>query len=301
MKKYQANLLLFLVSVIWGGGFIFVEILLNAGMAPGMITMIRGAIFSLCTFAIFFKRIVKMSRRDVKIGLIAGGTNALGFILQAIGQSMTTASHSSLITAIYVVFVPIVCWIFYKNRPGLKTFLAVIMCVLGAFLLVNSFAGEVNPKALLGDALVLLGAVMFALNIAYLGNSARQTHYGVVSFFMGVTMLVMSFVYVLISGDRGMPPRESTLVSVLSILYLGLLSSTLCQILQVYCQRHTSAVSASLILTLEGFFGGLFAIFYGDAITWNLIVGGLIIIISVFVQEIDFIALKKRLKMNKNK
>lgn len=299
MKKSQANLLLLLVAVIWGGGFIFVEILLNAGMAPGMITMIRGAIFSVCAFALYFKRIIRMTRTDLKVGLIAGSTNALGFILQAIGQSMTSPSHCSLITAIYVVFVPIVCWIFYKIRPGVKTLFAVIMCVIGAFFLVNNFSGAVNPTALFGDALVLLGAVVFSFNIAYLGNSGKQTHFGVVSFFMGSTMFAMSLVYALCSKGTQMPAREDALVSVLSILYLGLLSSTLCQVLQVYCQRHTSAVSASLILTLEGFFGGVFSVFYGDKITWNLIVGGVIIILSVFVQEIDFIALKNKLLRNK--
>lgn len=301
MKKYQANLLLLLVAVIWGGGFVFVEILLNAGMAPGMITMIRGGIFSVCTFALFFKRIIKMTRQDLKVGLIAGGTNALGFLIQAIGQNMASPSHASLITMIYVIFVPIVCWIVYKIRPRLKTVFAVIMCVIGAFFLVNSFTGDTSTTALIGDGLLLLSTVMFAVNIAYLGNSCKQTHYGVVSFFMGATMFVISFGYAFISGQTQLPDRSDALISILSVLYLGLLSSALCQIVQVYCQRFTSAVSASLILTLEGFFGGLFSFVYGEKITWNLIVGGVIIIISVLLQEIDFSSLKNKLKLNKKR
>ncbi len=118
MKKIYANLLLFLVAIIWGGGFVFVEVLLNAGMSAGMITMLRGIIFTLCTLALYFKYIKKMNRQDVKVGLIAGGTNALGFLIQAIGQSMTSASHSSLITVTYVIFVPILAMIFYRTKLG---------------------------------------------------------------------------------------------------------------------------------------------------------------------------------------
>jgi len=300
MKKIYADLLLFLVAVIWGGGFIFVEVLLNAGMSAGMITMLRGVIFSLCTFALYFKHIIKMNRHDVKVGLIAGGTNGLAFLIQAVGQSMTSSSHSALITVTYVVFVPILALIFYRIKLNAKTVISVLICVIGAFLLVNGFSSEVNSSVLLGDGLVLLSACLFGLNIVYLGQSGKETHYGVVSFFMGLTLFGVSIIYMAISRDVSLPEGD-TLKVVLSLLYLGLLSSTLCQILQVLCQRYTSPVSASLILTLEGFFGGIFSLFYGDEITWNLIVGGLLIIISVLVQEFDFSILKKKLKnTNKN-
>jgi drug/metabolite transporter (DMT)-like permease len=294
MKKYQANLLLLLVSVIWGGGFIFVEILLDIGMSAGMITMIRGLIFAICTFVLYFKHIIKMNKTDLKVGLLAGSTNALGFIIQAIGQSLTTPSHASLITSLNVVFVPFVCWIFYKNRPSVKSVIAAITCAIGAFLLVNNFSMDDVGTSLLGDALVLISAVMFAINYAILGSGDKTTHYGVVSFFMGVTMFVFSSVYVLISGQTSMPPAENTVELILCILYLGVLSSTLCQVLQVLCQRYTSVVSASLILMLEGFFGSVFALFYGDTLTWNLIVGGIIIILSLVFQEMDFSIFKKQ-------
>ena len=164
-------------------------------------------------------------------------------------------------------------------------------------MLVNSFSGEINPTVLFGDALVLLSAILFGINIVYLGQSGKDTHYGVVSFFMGLTLFGVSFIYTLISWDFKLPTGDTAKV-VLSLLYLGLFSSTLCQILQVFCQRYTSPVSASLILTLEGFFGGIFSIFYGDELTWNLIVGGLLIIISVLIQEFDFSILKKNFKKN---
>lgn len=287
MKKYQANALLFLVAIIWGGGFIFVDILLDAGMAPGMLTMTRGVIFSLCAFALYHKHILKMTKKDLKVGVIAGGTNALGFLFQAIGQNLTSASHSALITVTYVIFVPIIGMIFYKNKPKLKTLFAVITCVIGAFLLVNNFESDTSLTVLLGDFLVLLGAIAFGLNIAYLGESGKDTHYGVVSFMLGVMLFVVAGIYTVCSGQYSLP-QGNVLGCIGSLLYLGVLSSTFCQILQVLCQRFTSSVSASIILTLEGFFGGVFALFYGDALSWNLVVGGLLIIISVIAQEAEF-------------
>ena len=293
MKKKYANLLLLLVSVIWGGGFIFVQILLDSGVPAGMITMMRGGIFAVCAFALFFKRIIKMTLKDLKVGLIAGVTNAFGFLFQAIGQSMTSASHASLITIIYVVAVPVFCFIFYRIKLKLKTIISVIICVLGAFLLVSNFDGGFDGRAIAGDALVLAGAVMLGANIAYLGHSGKETHYGTVSFFMGATLFLTSLVYVLVAGEMRMPEGSGWKIAV-SIAYLGILSSTLCQILQVLCQRYTSPVSASMIMTLEGFFGGTFALLYGDAFTWRLLAGGLLIIFSVLMHEFDFSVLFRK-------
>ncbi len=288
-------MLLFLVAMIWGGGFIFVQILLDSGMSAGLVSVFRGLIFTACTFALFFKKIIKMTARDVKVGLIAGVTNALGFLLQTIGQSMTTSSHAALITVTYVIFVPIICWIFWKVRPGLKTAIAVIMCVIGAFLLVKDFTLEADGKAIWGDLLVLISAVMFGLNIAYLGRSGKQTHYGVVSFFMGVSLFGVSIIYTLAFKQYSMPTGNYGMV-ILSMLYLGVLSSSLCQILQVVCQRHTSPESASMILILEGFFGGVLSLFYGDTLTVNLVLGGLIIIAAVLLQECDVNILAAKMK-----
>ena len=252
-----------------------------------MITMLRGLIFAACTFAVFFKHIIRMTLADLKVGLIAGGTNALAFLLQAIGQSYTSPSHSALITVIYVVMVPIFCWIFYRIRPKIKTAISVIMCVLGAIVLVNGEADGFGSKVLLGDLLVFAAAIMFGMNIAYLGHSGKQTHYGTVGFFMGVSLFAVSLIYVLVAGETfSFNGNEWKVIG--SLAYLGVLSSTLCQILQVVCQRYTSPVSASMIMTLEGFFGGVFSLFYGDALTWHLVVGGLVIVVSLLIHEFDF-------------
>lgn len=293
MKKIHANLLLLLVAVIWGGGFVFVEMLLQAGMSAGLITAFRGLIFSVLCFALYFKHIVRMKLKDVKIGLIAGATNALGFLLQTIGQSYASASSTSLITMMYVVFVPLVGWIFYKAKPNSKTYISLLLCVLGALLLVD-FSGERLSTELLGDVLVLISAVLFGANMAILGHSGKDTHYGVVSFFMAISLFAISSVYTLVSGQTSLPTGNLGL-SILSILYLGVLSSALCQIVQVLCQRHTSPESASLILMLEGFFGGVFSVLYGDKFTVNLLIGGLLIMLAVFIQEADVRSLIKKL------
>ncbi len=295
MKKIHANLLLVLVTVIWGGGFIFVEALLDFGVPAGMVTMIRGIIFSICAFALYFKYIFKITKKDVKVGLIAGITNAFAFLLQAIGQSYTTASHSALITVTYVIFVPLFCRLFYGSSLKLNTLIAVLICVLGTFLLVGGF-GKVETDTLLGDGIVLLGAMMFGVNIAYLGHGGKETHYGVVSFFMAITLVVVSFIYNLFAGTLYLPTTGNTWKIIGCFAYLGILSSTLCQILQVVCQRYTSPVSASVIMTLEGFFGGIFSVIFGEPITWNLVVGGLLIVFALMLQEIDLDHVKKLMK-----
>lgn len=287
MKKSRANLLLFLVAVIWGGGFLFAKVALESGFDAGTVSMFRGLFLMVISFIIFFRHIIKINLRDVVVGLIAGGTNAAGFILQTYGQSLTTTSHASLLTVVYVVFVPIVLWIFYGIRPRLKTVFALILCVLGTLFLTNMLR-ESEGSSLVGDLIVLAGAVVFGVNMAYLGQSGRESHYGVVAFFMGAVMFVASLIFSFATGGPHFPSAADPVAlrrGIISIIYIGLFSTALCQILQVLCQRYTSPVSASVILTLEGLFGSILALIFGfDEFSVNLVVGGLLLTAGVFVQ-----------------
>lgn len=60
------------------------------------------------------------------------------------------------------------------------------------------------------------------------------------------------------------------------------------QLLQVIGQRNTDATSAGLILMTESLFGSLFSVVGGfEALTNNLLLGGLLIIVSILIVEIN--------------
>ncbi len=70
-------------------------------MHAGLINAIRGFIYAGLAYAFFHKTINQMTKRDLKIGLIAGGINFLGYQLQTIGLMYTTPANNAFLTAIY--------------------------------------------------------------------------------------------------------------------------------------------------------------------------------------------------------
>ncbi len=91
LTKTKANLLLVLVTVAWGLGFLCVKVAINNGMSPAIINIIRGFIFSFLILVFFFPKIKNMKLYDFKIGLAIGIVNFLGFITQPHTQRRPTA------------------------------------------------------------------------------------------------------------------------------------------------------------------------------------------------------------------
>ncbi|MEG1050005.1 MAG: EamA family transporter, partial [Oscillospiraceae bacterium] len=97
MKKQTAIFCLFLVSLIWGTGFVATKMALDFGVTVGITNAVRGLIFSVMVLVFFKDSVVHMSSQQLKIGLLAGGFNVLGFILQTIGAQYTAPSSSAFI------------------------------------------------------------------------------------------------------------------------------------------------------------------------------------------------------------
>ena len=137
ISKGRANLMLMGAAVIWGAGYIWSTQATNAGMHAGLINSIRGFIYAGLIYIIFHKAINHMSRTDLRIGLIAGGINFLGYQLQTIGLMYTTPANNAFLTAIYVVIVPFIVWILFNQRPERKSYIAIVICMIGMAFLTN--------------------------------------------------------------------------------------------------------------------------------------------------------------------
>lgn len=78
-------------------------------------------------------------------------------------------------------------------------------------------------------------------------------------------------------------------MALIPVIYLGVLSSFAAQTMQIAAQKHLSAVTASLVMMLEGVFGSLFSVIAGfEPFTVSLLVGGVMIISSLVLSEVEF-------------
>lgn len=290
MKKSTAIIMLIVVTVIWGGGFIGIKMALDGGMSAGTLNMTRGFIFSAIVFCAFHQHILSMTKAEFVNGILVGTFNALGFITQAIGALYTTPSNSSFLTTTNVVMVPFMAWAIFKIRPKLRNLLAVVVCMAGMGVLTGAF--ETRFVLNIGDLYTVIGALFFGLSIVFLAKQPEGGHFSTGAFMMGITLFMAGAVYTVLFEDVSLTAIPWTKV-ILPVLYLAVCSNFIAQSMQIVAQRYLSASTACLILMLEGVFGSVFSVLFGyEPFTMNLLIGGGLIVCSLVLSEIQIVKKK---------
>ena len=247
-----ADLLLLLVALIWGFGFVAQR----AGMehlGPYAFNGIRFLLGGLCLLPLVLRsRRMPASTRQIPL-LYAGGLAGLvlfaGATLQQVGIQYTTAGKAGFITGLYVVIVPII-GIFFRQVTGRGTWIGAILAVVGMYLLSVRGTTAINP----GDLLVLIGAFFWAIHVLLLGYFSPRTipiRLAMVQFFVcGLLSLVIGFCMesITLSAIKG---------AAIPIIYGGVASVGAGYTLQVVAQRRAHPAHAAILLSLESAFAAL--------------------------------------------
>lgn len=281
LKKPAAALLLIAVTIVWGSGFTIVKLLINAGMPVGMVNMFRGFGLALLVAVFFGKQLIKMSLREAAVGIIAGVFNAGGYLLQSAGLTMTTPSTSAFLTILNTVFVPIIAFLVYKVKPGLRLLPAILLAVVGTFFLTGmSFDNFTLGK---GEWLTIGCALCYAALIAFIGNTGKGVPSYTTAFWMGIMQGVGSLAYFFVF-DGGTVGAIDLARIILPIAYIVVLGSFFTTFAQVVSQKSIDSASAAMIMTLEAVFGTLISLIAGyDKFGWRLGLGGALILAGVII------------------
>lgn len=286
MKKYtmNADLMLILVAVIWGTGFIAVEYAINAGMSAALILATRFTLAAVVLLVVTFKDVKNISKSEWIKGSIAGVLLFLGFYLQTIGQTLTTVSNSAFLTTTNVIMVPFIVWIIAHKKPSLKIVLLALLTFIGVTILTWSPNNGLSFN--IGDIYILFCAVAFACHIAYV-ELAVKGHSPIRITFIQISVAAILSLFGLIGSSPESFTQVDYALGLPSVIFLGLFSTSLCFFMQTSAQKRTSAAKAGIIMSTEGFFGTLFSIILGiEPLTMKIVIGGIIIITAVILTEV---------------
>ena len=243
--RLKADLTLFLVAMIWGTAFVAQRI---AGQ-QNVVYLFNGARYLLAALVVlpFVNRKGSIPRGQWKWMFVAGMMLFLGSALQQAGIVYTTAGNAGFITSLYVVLIPVVLFLFWKEKPHWIAIIAVALAVIGAFLL--STGGRFVFR--FGDALELVGALFWTFHVIVLGKFASR--YDAMSFSVG--QLAICGLLNLVIGIFVEPIHSLANISLIgSIIYTAIFSLGIAYTLQIWAQRHTPPTDAALILGLESVF-----------------------------------------------
>lgn len=162
MRKY---ILLLLISCIWGSQFFFVA-LVTSEVGAVTLSLLKAIIGALClTFiSLFLKR--ENSSTDIKLYVgIAFFEVVLPFILIAQGQKYVSSSIASMLIATVPIITLVLYVIFFKKNVSQFQFVGILLGFLGLIILSWPTQAMNGSGTLLGNVLLLLAAISFALSL----------------------------------------------------------------------------------------------------------------------------------------
>lgn len=285
-KSYLGDLMLLLVALIWGFGFIAVKIGLNNGMGPFFLLFLRFSVAAAILFPFQIKSLKKMSLKTWKRGCILGIFIFLGFAFQTIGLNYTTTSKNAFLTGTNVVIVPFLTWLFTKKRVDNYSILASFLCFIGIGLLTLNDSLSIN----IGDILTIICAIMFAAHIAITSIITKEESALTMVFIQMISGAILSLIFSLLF-------KESLLInssSLVAVLYLGIFSTLIAFLLQLLGQRYSHASKAAILLSTESLFGAILAvIIFKDSFEIQMILGCIFIFCSILISETKLSFIKR--------
>lgn len=274
-------LLLFALSVLWGGSFFFVEIALTE-LAPELIVALRVSLGAVALWCVLFARggMTVTSTRSCLAFLAMGVlNNAIPFSLIAVGQSHTGSSMAAILNATTPVFTVIVAGVCLRDEPMSRPKIigaAVGLAGVAVLLAEGATAGEsgILPHlAVLGGALSYACAGVFGRRFQGMGVDPVSAAAGQLT---ASSVLMVAYVAWFQSPDLSAPlPSLGVIVSVLS---LALLSTALAYI--VYFKLLASAGATNLLLVtllIPVTAVALSVVALGESLSWRAVSGLLVI------------------------
>lgn len=289
MKRYKGEIILLLTSIMWGGGFIATEFSLGS-MTPLQVMTIRFLIATIILCSVFFNQLKQISKSTLKKGTLAGFFLFVGFVFQTVGLKYTTVSNNAFLSAIAVIFVPII-GIFLGRKIDRYGIIGTILTVIGiAFLTINGSLTSIN----IGDVLTILGAMFYAIQILLVDMFAKEEDVTVFTIVQITMCFLFSLITMLIRGDLFF---NITFNSGGGVIYLAVFSTAIGLFLQVLGQKSTTETRAAIIMSTESVFGTIFAIILlNQALTIKVKIGCIIIFIAIIISEVKPFAKKQKNK-----
>ncbi len=296
-NNIKGSALLCLAALIWGLAFV-AQTDAAEFVPPFALNAIRSLIAAVF---LFFLLLITNRKKDIKIipdnpsdkkavitgGVLCGIMLSISVNLQQFGlvlypEGASSEARGGFLTALYVIIVPILS-VFLKKRISLTVWVAVLIAVVGVYLLCLS--GGINA-VYSGDLLLLCCAFSFALHILFVDRFVERVggiRLSMLQFLIcGIVSLILAFIF-----ESDTVTIQKTLKAALPILYMGIMSSGIAYTLQIIGQRYAEPTVASISMSLESVFAALGGwIIAGNALSKRELIGCIFVFAAIIVAQI---------------
>jgi drug/metabolite transporter (DMT)-like permease len=291
MSPRMANLLLLLAGATWGLGFVAQETAMD-DIGPTLFIGLRflAAGLVVLPFAIreFGRTVDQLSWSGLLKLAPVGIVFFLAMALQQVGLIGTTVTNAGFLTALYVVFVPLILLLILHESQAKIIWPASLIAILGIYLLSGGNINALNW----GDWLVIACAVFWALHVILVGkivvSSGTPVIMATLQFFICSLLGISGY---FLAPYLGIIETEASLTVIRAalpeILYAGIFAGGFAFTLQAIGQQYTSHAAAAIFLSSESLFAAMFgALFLGERLGYLGYLGCALIFVGLLIVEL---------------
>ncbi|MBL1219140.1 MAG: DMT family transporter [Planctomycetes bacterium] len=280
-RTLHADVMLLAASAIWGAGFVAQRLGMEhcgpstfnaARFAIGALVVLPFAVLvrarpgwqaSPCDDGLEAATHPRSTGSGLLIaGIVAGTVLFIAATFQQMGLQYTTAGRAGFITGLYVLFVPMLA-LTVGSRTHRWTWIGACLATVGLLLMrmaevpaseATPAGGAVSP-VLIGDLLVLAGALAWAVHVLVISRLARRQNPLALASMQFAVCAVLSIAAAWILDAE---PGTGLIAARWAVAYSGVCSVGIAFTLQVVAQRQAPPAHAVILLSLEAVFAAVF-------------------------------------------
>ena len=289
MTKTFSMICAIVTTFIWGTAFIAQDTGMD-NIGPLTFNSARFVVgfLTVLPIALFLERkkikqeIISKPKLFLKYLVFMGVSLFLGTFLQQAALQYTNIANAAFFTVFYVPIVPVLLFFIYSKKVHWSIWPAISLCVVGVYLL-SDFS---NSEIMLGDGLVILCSVFWALHIIFAGKFMEE--FDIPVFYAALQALFVATLSIIFSYMFEEIDISKILMESSSILYAGALSGGIAFTLQMYAQKNIEEAPAAIIYSLEGVFAAIAGwIILNQFLSNNNMIGCFLILVAVISSQIS--------------
>lgn len=288
-KEWIAPLALLFVAFIWGATFVVVQ---NAMSFVGPFSF-NGVRFLLAGLILLMIQLISMRKaqekrigRSIGAGFIVGFFLFSGYLLQTFGLLYTTSSKAGFLTGLSIVMVPVLSFLFLKQKVTISIILGITSATVGLFFLTAGDSFQLNK----GDFLVLGCAVAFAAHILVNGYFSKTISPLLLSTTQVLAVGIFSSICAFLFEDWEKLFSAALWTNgsfLFALLLTSVFATSLAFFIQTSAQKHTSPTRVAIIFAMEPVFAAITGVLVAnEQLSVAAIVGCICIFVGMIFVEL---------------
>lgn len=264
------------VAAMWGVGFVVMKPAIAEQPFFDFLA-IRFTIAAAIMLLIKPKVVLALKGKMLAVGSALGLVLGLAYITQTMALELTTAAITGFLTGTYVVLTPMLGWLIFRRRVGIKVAVGAVLALIGLGLIsITGVSIEV------GQIWGIVCAFLYALHIVGLGKFSSGLDSYALTFVQLLFVAVVCWIGALPDGYQGPPTVDVWM----AVLFTAIFATVIGFFVQTWAQAQMEPSRVAIILTLEVVFTALVSVGVGqEVLALKTVIGGAFMVAAMVIVE----------------